>query len=116
MHGIKCPTCSVQIPAHEVAAGWCENCGKQIPSYALEESGGAVQKRIQSDCEAAAVPESKGTFGGWALAFGFIVLGAIVSIALEKGKTNWLWLGCAVGGGLGVFVAQKAGLLPRAQR
>ncbi len=46
------------------------------------------------------------------MAFGGVVLGALVVLALDGGRTNWIWLGCGVGAGLGAFVAQLTGNWP----
>src|ERR1043165_760962 len=42
MAAIKCPNCDFQLGAKELAEGWCEACGKQIPLYArsqVQETG-----------------------------------------------------------------------------
>jgi hypothetical protein len=32
MNAAKCPSCEVALPPSEVAAGWCEACGKRLPA------------------------------------------------------------------------------------
>ncbi len=36
---MNCLNCGVTIPTTEIAAGWCEACGKKIPIYAFKEAG-----------------------------------------------------------------------------
>src|SRR5262249_14032739 len=40
MPGPVCPYCEARLPPEEVAAGWCETCGKKIPRFALSGSFG----------------------------------------------------------------------------
>lgn len=35
MGSVVCPNCNATVPPQEIAAGWCEACGKKIPSFAL---------------------------------------------------------------------------------
>jgi hypothetical protein len=42
MSEINCPSCQAHLPAADLAAGWCENCGKPIPPYVLKEAAQAA--------------------------------------------------------------------------
>ncbi len=35
MSEIRCPNCNVELSAIDRVSGWCDNCGKKIPPYAL---------------------------------------------------------------------------------
>ncbi len=37
---IKCPNCQATLGPRDVAEGWCDNCGKKIPSFVVTEAGG----------------------------------------------------------------------------
>jgi uncharacterized RDD family membrane protein YckC len=39
MSAVVCPFCNATLPAKEIAAGWCESCGKKVPSFAYREAG-----------------------------------------------------------------------------
>jgi len=48
MTAIKCPSCDVPLDAAVVKDGWCPECGKPIPRFALranEPSAEALQRR-----------------------------------------------------------------------
>jgi hypothetical protein len=45
MSEVVCPRCEVVVPAAEVAAGWCDACGKRIPAYALNSAGAELSRR-----------------------------------------------------------------------
>jgi uncharacterized RDD family membrane protein YckC len=49
MASVVCPNCNATIPPHEVAAGWCEACGKKIPAYALGSFAPAPFARSATD-------------------------------------------------------------------
>jgi hypothetical protein len=34
---IPCPTCKAVLPTDQLADGWCENCGKEIPAFVFHE-------------------------------------------------------------------------------
>ncbi len=35
----RCPHCSASPSASEIADGWCDTCGKQLPSWISAKSG-----------------------------------------------------------------------------
>jgi hypothetical protein len=37
-HAVPCPSCNAVIPPEEIAAGWCESCGKQIPKHIVAKA------------------------------------------------------------------------------
>lgn len=39
MVATKCPNCRAMVPEKELAAGWCESCGKKIPHFVYQEIG-----------------------------------------------------------------------------
>jgi hypothetical protein len=114
MSNVQCPSCQVVLPPQEVADGWCENCGKQIPPYVRSAATGKSESR-QGRPETTPA-RTRVSIGGYFTVVAFIILGAVVTVVLENGKTQWTWLGCGIGAGLGVAVAQAAGLWPRKSR
>jgi hypothetical protein len=40
MNDITCPHCNAGLPARDIAAGWCDTCGKKIPSYVFSSAPG----------------------------------------------------------------------------
>jgi hypothetical protein len=50
---VKCPNCNAVLPAHEIAGGWCESCGKRIPASVLAaqngETSGARSRDLQKE-------------------------------------------------------------------
>ena len=53
---------------------------------------------------------------GFATLTGCIVLGVVITIVLDGGKTDWIWLGCGFGAGIGAWIAQTAGFWPKKER
>lgn len=45
MSQTKCPFCSASLPASEIAEGWCESCGKKLPSSLLGPASAATATR-----------------------------------------------------------------------
>jgi hypothetical protein len=41
---IPCPTCKAVLPADQLADGWCENCGKEIPAFVFHEHPGLAKE------------------------------------------------------------------------
>jgi hypothetical protein len=41
MTAIACPFCQVQLPANDLAEGWCDNCGKKLPAFVRSEAARA---------------------------------------------------------------------------
>jgi hypothetical protein len=41
MGSIACPNCQASLPAGEIAAGWCESCGKKLPTWLLQGAPGS---------------------------------------------------------------------------
>jgi hypothetical protein len=37
-HAVPCPNCEAMIPPAEIAAGWCEACGKEIPKHIVAKA------------------------------------------------------------------------------
>ena len=112
MAQVKCPYCDATLPAQEIANGWCENCGKKIPRFALEGSKTPGWVEVHTRHHTASTA-TKPTAATYAILFAFITLGAIAVMALDHGRANWVWIGCGIGAGLGAWVAQTAGYWPR---
>ena len=102
MKSVTCPNCRAVLPPQEIADGWCESCGKRLPPFVL--SGATHDTRpiaqVAAHHHAVTTEPAKSSFGGYMTVFGCVVLGALVTLALESGKTNWLWLGCGIGAGV----------------
>src|SRR3954468_890845 len=116
MAAITCPNCKATMPAEEAAAGWCEACGKKLPPFALRPTDGPLPARTtegRSDDQAPPAPRPKASFGGFLVVMVFVVLGIGATVAVDRGKTDWIWLGGGIGAGTGVAVAQAAGLWPK---
>jgi hypothetical protein len=71
---------------------------------------GRAQGRAPSTAVAAA--PARAGFKGFAVVMLFVIVGVAVASLAEGGKTNWIWLGAGVGGGLGVLIAQALGWWP----
>ena len=39
MSDIKCPYCSAALPRRELDDGWCETCGKSLPTFVYHQAG-----------------------------------------------------------------------------
>ena len=39
MSDIKCPNCSAPLPKRELDDGWCETCGKSLPTFVYHQAG-----------------------------------------------------------------------------
>lgn len=48
MSNVTCPNCNTPLPAKEIAEGWCENCGKKIPTWIRGESPMPVSRDLRS--------------------------------------------------------------------
>lgn len=44
MNAVTCPHCQAALPEREIIEGWCETCGKKVPSWVRDQvSGTALQ-------------------------------------------------------------------------
>lgn len=115
MKSVTCPNCSRVVPPQEVAGGWCEACGKRLPPFAVSGVSRDSRRFLHSAGPASAVKteSTKTSLGGYVTVLGCIVLGALITVAIESGQTRWTWLGCGIGAGAGVAIAQAAGMWPK---
>jgi hypothetical protein len=47
MTDLSCPSCSIALPAADLAEGWCENCGKKIPDHVVSAARAASRRRAR---------------------------------------------------------------------
>jgi hypothetical protein len=65
MSPVICPNCNVAVPAREVKDGWCENCGKRLPTFARSlPAGGPQRPRADESEPAPAGPAGEELTGG----------------------------------------------------
>jgi hypothetical protein len=110
MSSAKCPNCDAKVSAAEMSDGWCETCGKRLPSSAASGGGRAV---------AAASPygrrrsgTKKVTFGGIVVLFVCMAISvAVTTIAMGKGPVPTA-VGCGVGAVFGVLIGRMFGFMP----
>lgn len=72
-----CPNCLASVPASEVEAGWCENCGKKLPSFVLPRSSSTLSEPSRS---AKAEPKKPSSGAKAGQMVGGIIGGLIVGI------------------------------------
>lgn len=84
MSSVTCPFCNAVVPPEEVAEGWCENCGKRLPTFGFR-SPGSVQDRqpvTRAEPTTKKPPSKAGTMVGaiiGALIFGILMTGPLRS-------------------------------------
>jgi len=112
-----CPNCGVVLPEAEVNDGWCETCGKRLPtSITSHHSGRAAGRQPRSRF----APPAKTSASGWVLILtGCVLVGgaAMVAGALlgarGVGLAFWGGLAGGLGAGLGRALARATGRWPK---
>ena len=105
-----CPTCDAELPASEIASGWCEGCGKRLPSLT---SRGSPAKGSASAYAADRGDKNKITFGYILTLFVCLTI-SITAAVLAWGSGSFsMAVGGGVGGGISVVIGRMLGVLPR---
>src|SRR5262245_22356966 len=76
METFQCPVCDATLPGKEAADGWCEKCGKKLPSAIVACAAGSKRQRPSPG----ATGEVNTTMSGshWSEAFGLRGYGCVL--------------------------------------
>jgi hypothetical protein len=116
----KCPSCKMVLSTREADAEACPMCHAPMNRPARDRSNsspaptsGPTRPADAPVARSASVAPRRATFGGYLTVMAFAVLGIAVTLILNSGRTSWIWLGGGIGAGMGVVIAQAAGMWPR---
>ena len=105
-----CPTCEAKVGPIAIADGWCDACGKRLPSSLTSRGSPA-----KSSASAYAADRGKNK-----ITFGFIlVLIVCLTISITAAVLAWgsgsfaMGVGGGVGGGISVVIGRMLGMLPK---
>jgi hypothetical protein len=105
-----CPNCDAELPASEIADGWCETCGKRLPGLVAMAGGRAVGSQSRTRRKRSGTKNI--TFGGVVvLTICMAVSLAVAMITMGKGPIP-TGIGCGVGAVFGVLIGRAMGLMP----
>jgi hypothetical protein len=109
MSSAKCPNCAANLPASEIADGWCETCGKRLPGAVAVATAPARGSAYRPGRKR---PREKNiTFGG------VVVLTICMGISLAAAVAAWgsgpltAAVGCGVGAVVGTVIGRALGLI-----
>lgn len=99
-----CIHCGMVLTVRERQEGWCESCGKKLPTWLR---GGPAR---QDETPAARPAGRRGFFMTFVLLLPCFGLGAAIALAITGGKTTGGFNGIMAG--IGIGVAYASGVLP----
>lgn len=67
----KCPHCAAGLPAKDIAEGWCDSCGKRLPSTIQQQVKKAGPARAAAADSPEAAPKTRILLVGTAVALLF---------------------------------------------
>ncbi len=88
---VKCPHCSRDLAGQELNDGWCDSCGKQLPTFVYHEAGlkgpkgHALPQEVASPIRTPATLDPEEQLPLWQLAgigLTVLVIAAVIMYAL----------------------------------